>query len=118
MIRSNRQIDSMEDRIFDFLDLSQRILTIIKHENAILQECGCLSLEAYLDHRNSLLKNYEENAQALIEASIASSSEDTTRHLLISELSAVKSAISDNTVYQFKNLENKISLKKGDQSWH
>lgn len=118
MTKNNRQIESIENRIFDFLDLSQKILTIIKHENAILQECGCLSLEAYLEHRNSLLKNYEENAKALIEDSISSSSEDVTRHLLISELSAVRSAISDNTVYQFKNLENKISLKKGEQSWH
>lgn len=118
LLNQDTQRTNVEDMIFEFLDLSQKILTLIKHENVILEQCGCLSLEAYLAHRNSLLQSYEENARFLIEHSIGNDAHDATRDLLAAELSAVQSALTDNTTYQFKSLENKISLTKGDASWH
>ncbi len=120
MLTAHKHIsgNNVDDMVFDFLDLSQKILTIIKHENAILQECGCPSLESYLKHKTTLLKNYEETAKVLIEHSLTALEEDATRDLLIAELSEVKAAIIDNTTYQFKNLGSKTSLKKGAQSWH
>ncbi len=118
MDKNNQSTDCVEDRVFEFLELSQKILTLIKHENAILQECGCLTLQAYLEHRNALLQSYEEDARHLIENALSDKTQDATKNLLASELLAVKTALSDNTTYQFKSLENKISLTKGEKSWH
>lgn len=116
--QNENDFDAVEDRVFEFLEMSQKILTLIKHENIILEKCGCLSLESYLDHRNALLKSYEQNARLLIENSVIDAEDSATRQLLASELSAVKAALSDNTTYQFESIKNKISLTKGEKSWH
>lgn len=109
---------TLEDRIFEFLELSQKILTLVQHENAILESCGCLSLKSYLEHRDNLLHNYEKKAESLINFSINEDIHEGTKNLLISELSAVKTALQDNTEHRFKNLESSISLNKGEKLWH
>jgi hypothetical protein len=116
--QNDNDFNSVEDRVFEFLEMSQKILALVKHENIILEKCGCLSLESYLEHRDALLRNYEQNARFLIEHSVADAKDSTTRLLLASELSAVRAALSDNTTYQFESLKNKISLTKGEKSWH
>ena len=118
IVESDKAIYSVEDKIFEFLELSQKILTLVKHENAILESFGCLSIESYLEHRNALLQNYEEEARTLIEDGLKVDIDIQTRQLLVSELSAVKNAITDNTVHRFKSLKNTVSLRKGDSVCH
>lgn len=110
--------ESFEDRIFEFLELSQKILTLVKHENAILESCGFLTMEAYLEHRSALLKNYEDHAKTLIEDVMTENSHLEAKNLLSSELSAVQAALSDNTAYRFNSIQNSPSLKNGDSKWH
>ncbi|OFW87029.1 MAG: hypothetical protein A3B66_01965 [Alphaproteobacteria bacterium RIFCSPHIGHO2_02_FULL_46_13] len=110
--------ENFEDRIFEFLELSRKILTLAKHENAILESCGFLTMEAYLKHRSALLKSYEDNAKTLIEDVISSSVHIDTKNLLSSELSAVQEALTHNTVYRFNGIQNSPSLKDGDSQWH
>lgn len=110
--------ENFEDRIFEFLELSQKILTIVKHENAILESCGFLTMEAYLAHRSVLLKNYEDNAKILIEDVISESVHLDAKNLLSSELTAVQTALTHNTAYRFSSIQNSPSLKNGDSKWH
>jgi hypothetical protein len=110
--------ENFEDRIFEFLELSQKILTLVKHENAILESCGFLTIEAYLEHRSALLKSYEDNAKTLIEDVISESIHIDAQNILSSELSAVQAALTDNTAYRFNSIQNSPSLKDGDSKWH
>lgn len=110
--------ENFEDRIFEFLELSQKILTLVKHENGILESCGFLTMEAYLEHRSALLKSYEANAKMLIEDVASESVHIDAKSLLASELSAVQAALTDNTVYRFNSIQNSPSLKDGDSKWH
>lgn len=112
------QSESFEDRIFEFLELSQKILTLVKHENAILESCGFLTMEAYLEHRSALLKSYEDNAHILIADVMTENSHLEAKSLLSSELSAVQAALNDNTVHRFNSIQNSPSLKNGDSKWH
>ena len=109
---------NFEDRIFEFLELSQKILSLAQHENAILGSSGCLTMEAYLAHRSALLKSYEENARNLIEDAISERLHLDAKSLLASELSAVQNTLADNTIYKFNSIQNSPSLKDGDSKWH
>lgn len=108
----------MQEQVFDFLDMSQRILALVKHENAILESCGCLSMEAYLEHRNALLQHYELSAQKIIENTDETGTTDDLKFMMAAELSAVRDALSHNTTQQFRTLENKLSRYQGDDVWH
>ncbi len=108
----------MQEQVFDFLDMSQRILALVKHENAILESCGCLSMEAYLEHRNALLEHYELSAKNIIENSDDTKTSDDLKFMMAAELSAVRDALSHNTAQQFRTLENKLSRYQGDDVWH
>lgn len=111
--------NEIEDRLFDFLELSQKIRTIIAHENAILETCGCLSLEAYLAQKNALLQTYETKATTLC-ADITTHTfhNEATKDLLIEEIASVKDTLSDNTQRQFNSIENILLGSSGDTSWH
>ncbi len=111
--------NDIEDRLFDFLELSQKIRTIIAHENAILETCGCLSLDAYLAQKNTLLQTYEAKATLLC-ADITKTTchSEATKDLLIEEIASVKETLSDNTQRQFNSIENILLGSSGDTSWH
>ena len=114
---SNRA--DFDDALFDFLEASQKIKTIIAHENAILEACGYLSLDAYLTHRSALLKSYEAKAETICQAIVAASPDDKVVHsLLIEEIASVRNTLSDNAVRQFQSLENELTKMSGDTPWH
>jgi hypothetical protein len=110
--------ENFEDRVFEFLELSQKILTLVKDENAILESCDFLIMEAHLEHRSVLLKRYEDKAKTLIEDVMSDSAQIDAKRLLLSELSAVQEALTDNTVYRFNSIQSSLSLKDGDSKWH
>lgn len=110
--------ENFEGRIFDFLELSHKILNLVKHENAILASCGLQSMEAYATHRSALLKSYEENAKKLIEDIISENIHMDAKNLLVSELSAVQSALADNSGDKLSNVHNLPSHTDGERKWH
>ena len=108
-----------EDKFFNFLELSQKIRTIVSHENAILEACGCLSLEAYLAQKTALLHAYELEASSLCRAVLNDQSQDeVSRSILTEEIQAVKNTLHDNTVKQFSVLEKSAAPIAEDISWH
>ncbi|HRK96948.1 MAG: hypothetical protein KDJ26_02490 [Alphaproteobacteria bacterium] len=112
------QNSSAEDMVFEFLEMSRHLLSLIEHENKILEECGCLSIEAYLQHRDALLKAYEQKATNLMTAIELSASPQGVNQLMVEEIASLKQALNDNTHYKFKNLEKVISCGSGDAAWH
>lgn len=110
--------EDFENRIFEFLELSRKILVIVQYENGILQSSGFLTMEAYLEHRSALLKSYEVDATSLIEDMISESIQTDAKRLLVSELSTVQAALTENTVYKFDHIRNSPPLKDGDRKWH
>ncbi len=110
--------EKFEDRIFEFLELSQKILTLAKYENEILKTSGFMSMEAYLEHRSILLKKYEDNAKILIEDVINDSIYTDAKGFLSAELSAVQFALTHSNAYRFNSIQNSPSLKDGDRKWH
>lgn len=117
--KTDRSDTVTEDRVFDFFEMSQHLLTLIKLENSILEACGCFSLEAYLSHRDRLLKQYEEQAYALLSSINDSQQEpDGLHRLLIDEVSSLNSALNDNTARKVRTFESLIRNKAGDASWH
>lgn len=119
MDMSTENQNNLEDRMFDFLELSQKIRTILSHENAILETCGCLNFESYLKQKSILLQNYEEKAEALCRDIVSNAGTDKTVHsLLIEEIIAVKKTLSDNTLKQFHSMEKTLQSPSGENSWH
>lgn len=110
--------DNMEDRVFEFLEMSRRLLSLIEHENKILETCGALSIESYLLHRDELLKDYESKAAGLIERLQADNGNNGADQLMIEEITTLKQALNDNTRYKFQSLEKELTGYTGDASWH
>lgn len=110
--------ETFEDRVFEFLELSQKILTLVKHENSILGSLGCLTMEDYLERRNTLLKSYEQNAKLLVEEMISESIHIDAKNLLTSELSSVQAALTENSAYGFNTIQNSHSLNNGERKCH
>ena len=49
---------ALEDQMLRFLDLSQDILSLVRHENAILLESGELNFEAYVMRKVALMGDF------------------------------------------------------------
>ncbi|MDD3021070.1 MAG: hypothetical protein PHX61_08880 [Alphaproteobacteria bacterium] len=109
---------SPEDMVFEFLEMSRRLLSLIEHENKIMEECGCLNIETYLLHRDALLKNYEEKAVSLMGCLESQQSSEGIGELMMEEIISLKQALNDNTHHKFKSLKRSLSDKQGDAAWH
>ncbi|HNS44101.1 MAG TPA: hypothetical protein PKH37_02600 [Alphaproteobacteria bacterium] len=107
-----------EDMVFEFLEMSQRLLSLIRHENSILEECGILSMENYLAHRDALLKLYEQKAFLLLSQLDDGVTPKEMHKLMLEEISSLQKALNDNTTRKFRSLENTLSSYEGDASWH
>ncbi|MDY0029199.1 MAG: hypothetical protein RBR86_04560 [Pseudobdellovibrionaceae bacterium] len=114
-----------EDMVFEFLETSRRLLSLIENENRILEESGYLSIESYLLHRDSLLKKYEQTALNLMDKLNDATNSSALGQLMIEEIVSIKQALNDNTHKKFKSLEHTLSVtrstarnKQGDSSWH
>lgn len=108
-----------EDAVFEFLEMSQRLLSIITNENMILKECGCLSMEAYMAQRDTLLRSFERKASDVLAILNAKQDQEPNLHrLMLAEIQSLQQALHDNTQQQFKSLERVIVDQNGDPSWH
>lgn len=116
--------DSVEDRLYNFLELSQKLQAVLSHENAILEACGFLNLDSYLAHKTALIQIYEQQAESLcrdLESGVLAHSH-AAHSLLVEEITAVHATLTDNTMRQFSSLEKTILDKAvkfpGEKSWH
>lgn len=123
---SHSQTTVDEDMVFEFLETSRRLLSLIENENRILEESGCLSIESYLLHRDALLKKYEQTALSLMNKLNNAANSEALGQLMVEEIVSIKQALNDNTHKKFKSLEHTLAASKsivrtneqGDSSWH
>lgn len=123
---SHSQTTVDEDMVFEFLETSRRLLSLIENENRILEESGCLSIKSYLLHRDALLKKYEQTALTLMDKLNNATNSEALGQLMVEEIVSIKQALNDNTHKKFKSLEHTLSASKsvvrhteqGNSSWH
>ncbi len=95
---------SLEDNMLRFLDLSQDIMSLVRHENAILLEKGELSFEAYIMRKVDLMNNFEKEARKLLNLMSGSDSKMNNQSVLIEEIRRVRDALSLNSAYQLQTI--------------
>ena len=98
---------SLEDNMLRFLDLSQDIMSLVRHENAILLEKGELSFEAYIMRKVDLMNNFEKEARKLLNLMSGSGSKMATQNVLIEEIRRVRDALSLNSAYQLQTIRDR-----------
>ena len=91
---------AFEDRVLRFLELSQDILSLIGHENAILLEKGELSFEAYVMRKVDLMNNFEKEARNLLSLISEGAEKMNAQAIMINEIRRVRDALKVNSGYQ------------------
>ena len=110
----------IEDRVLGFLELSQEILSLVRHENAILLEKGELSFEAYVMRKVELMNKFEKEARNLLSTMTEGSTKMRAQTVLIEEIRRVQDALKVNSRYQLDliraRMQEKIAAPVGDGS--
>lgn len=110
--------DTLEDRMMRFLDLSQDILSLVRHENAILLEKGELSFESYIMRKVALMGDFEKEARNLLGQISGRSTKMNAQAMLIDEIRRVRDAIKVNSGYQLDmiraRMQEKIAAPEAD----
>ena len=98
---------ALEDNMLRFLDLSQDIMSLVRHENAILLEKGELSFEAYIMRKVDLMNNFEKEARNLLNLMSGSDSKMANQSVLIEEIRRVRDALRLNSAYQLQTIRDR-----------
>ena len=110
----------LEDRVLGFLELSQEILSLVRHENAILLEKGELSFEAYVMRKVDLMNKFEKEARNLLGTLSEGANKMKAQSVLIEEIRRVREALKVNSRYQLDliraRMQEKIAAPVGDLS--
>lgn len=110
--------ETLEDRMMRFLDLSQDILSLVRHENAILLEKGELSFEAYIMRKVALMSDFEKEARKLLSQISGRETKMNAQAMLIEEIRRVRDALKVNSGYQLDmiraRMQEKIAASEGD----
>ena len=104
-----------QDRLTHFLELSQDILSLIRHENAILLERGELSFEAYVMRKMELMGNFEKEARNLLGTLSGSDAKMNTQAILAAEIQRVRDALKVNSGYQLETIRARMREKIAEQ---
>lgn len=114
----------LDDQLTNFLDLSNHLLTIIQHENAILAETGELTFEHYIQKKVALMRDFENQAQILLSTIIEDVSGNPRSRLLMDEVKRIRDALTVNSAYQMDTIQKRTRLRqekfavKGNDTCH
>lgn len=100
-----------EDQMLKFLDLSQDILSLVRHENAILLEKGELSFEAYVMRKVALMTDFEKEARKLLGSISGRDNKMSTQIMLVEEIRRVRDALKVNSGYQLETIRARMREK-------
>lgn len=103
--------DTIEDRMMRFLDLSQDILSLVRHENAILLENGDLNFESYVMRKVSLMNDFEKEARNLLSHISGRQTKMNAQAMLIEEIRRVRDALKVNSGYQLDMIRARMQEK-------
>ncbi len=102
---------TIEDKISRVVELSQDILSLVRHENAILLEKGELSFEAYVMRKVDLMNNFEKEARILLGMVTEGAPKMTAQTVLIEEIRRVREALRANSGYQLDLIRARMQEK-------
>lgn len=102
---------TLDDQMLKFLDLSQDILSLVRHENAILLEKGELSFEAYVMRKVALMTDFEKEARKLLGSISGRDNKMSTQIMLVEEIRRVRDALKVNSGYQLETIRARMREK-------
>ena len=101
-------LPALEDRVLRFIELSQDILSLVGHENAILLEKGELSFETYVMRKVDLMNNFEKEARNLLGLLSKGDGEMNAQSILVNEIRRVRDALKINSRYQLDLIRKRV----------
>jgi hypothetical protein len=110
-ITPSNAADTLEDRMMRFLSLSQDILSLVRHENAILLEKGELSFESYIMRKVALMNDFEKEARKLLGQISGRDTKMNAQMMLIDEIRRVRDALQINSGYQLDMIRARMQEK-------
>jgi hypothetical protein len=105
---------AIEDRVLRFIELSQDILSLVGHENAILLEKGELSFEAYVMRKVDLMNNFEKEARNLLGLLSEGAGKMNAQAVLVNEIRRVRDALKINSRYQLELIRKRVQENFAD----
>lgn len=103
--------DPLDTQMTKFLDLSQDILSLVRHENAILLETGELSFEAYVMRKATLMTDFEKEARKLLGTLSGRNNRMNAQVMLVEEIRRVRDALKVNSGFQLDSIRARMQEK-------
>jgi hypothetical protein len=111
---------SLDDRLQNFMGLSNNLLTLIEHENAILSEMGEFTFENYIQKKVEIMRQFEKQAQFLLlqitEGSSTGITHDKAKtvqgRLLMTEIKRIREALTMNSAYQMDQIKQRTKARQ------
>lgn len=115
---------NLDEQLDSFMSLSNHLLTLIQHENAILAETGELTFEHYIQKKVALMRDFENQAQFLLKSILEDVSGNPRSRLLMDEVKRIRDALTVNSSYQINFINERTRSRqekfavKGTETCH
>jgi hypothetical protein len=103
---------SLDQRLNDFMQLSQSLLAIIGLENSILLEDGEFTFETYIQKKVDLMRQFENQAQNLLHDMIDGGAGQTRTAVLMEEVKRIRNVLTVNSSFQLDQIRNRTKARQ------
>lgn len=103
---------TLDDRLDGFMALSSHLLSLIQHENAILAETGELTFEHYIQKKVAKMREFENQAQNLLQDVIDGGAGTARSRILMEEVRRIRDALTVNSAYQIDQIRNRTQSRQ------
>ncbi len=103
---------ALDQRLNDFMQLSQNLLAIIGLENSILLEDGELTFENYIQKKVTLMRQFENQAQNLLHDMVDGGAGHTRTAVLMDEIRRIRDALTVNSAFQIDQIRNRTKARQ------
>ena len=103
---------SLDQRLNDFMQLSQSLLAVIGLENSILLEDGEFTFESYIQKKVDLMRQFENQAQNLLHDIVDGGVGHTRTAVLMEEVRRIRNALTVNSSFQLDQIRSRTKARQ------
>ncbi len=103
---------SLDQRLNDFMQLSQSLLAVIGLENSILLEDGEFTFETYIQKKVGLMRQFENQAQNLLHDMVDGGVGHTRTAVLMEEVRRIRNALTVNSSFQLDQIRSRTKARQ------
>lgn len=103
---------ALDQRLNDFMSLSQHLLAIISTENSILLEEGEFTFETYIQKKVDLMRRFENQAQNLLHDMLDGGAGHTRTTVLMEEVKRIRDALTINSAFQLDQIRERTKYRQ------